>query len=180
MATLLRLGWATALRLGDLLTLKWNEVAVAADGSVIVEKVQSKVQKKVRLVLAAGSGRWLLSLPREDDGFVAPLKLRKMRKQNLVKAFGALLLKVGIAPNVAVKGLRNRVRKYGFHSLRHGAATHMAGLSASAPTISAALGHNSLTMTQRYLAHSSPQQDALMSKAAPDIELLNEHQESQP
>jgi len=136
----------TGLRLGEILSLRWEAVDLGK-GHLVVHTVLSKTSRArtvplsqtVSELLTQGQGKQGPS----STGFVFCTKSGKAyAARNVERNFRQAVHKAKIAP----------VR---FHDLRHTFATRLVQAGVDLYTVQRLLGHTSPTMTQRYAHHST-------------------------
>lgn len=151
----------TGLRRGDLLALRWSSIDLVS-GWITVEMrktgkpVSVPISRACRAALEECAER---RHPGVEEVFLAPSG-EPIRREQVQDYFS-------IAK--AVAGITRRLR---FHDLRHTFATNLSSSHVELQVISAALGHSSIEMTQRYArtrrAALEPIRDALDRLAAED------------
>lgn len=150
------LAWHTGLRFGDVCTLDWTEVDLAA-GTVTVHPEKGwKGDRVVRFALHADYRAYLerAAAATGQQGFVWPEIADAYRRQAgavrwLYAEWDALCAKIGIEET------RRAGRKvWGFHSLRHGFVSASLAGGAALEAVQQAVGHGSPQMTAHY-SHNS-------------------------
>jgi integrase len=124
-----RLALETALRRGELLSLRWEHVHLA-DAYLHLPDTKNGDSRDVPLSTRALD--ILGSLPRSPAGRVFPLSA-----ESLKKAFERAVVRAGIADLC-------------FHDLRHEATTRLAGKLDNVLELGAVTGHKTLSMLKRY------------------------------
>lgn len=139
----------TGLRQGELLALRWDDVDL----------------ERRRIVVARQVSRGIITLPKGNKprtvelGEVVTAVLRKHRHLRGPLVFcdaDGEMLTAGECKHPLYRAARRaKLRRVGWHVLRHTYASHLAMLGASPKTIQELLGHATLEMTMRYM-HLSP------------------------
>lgn len=134
----------TGLRQDELLSLTWDRVDLFRKVIIIQESKNGKPrtiplnQIALDILMAKTKVRSLIS------NLVFPsIVMTKINRRNLVRSFDIVKEKAGI-------------QNFHFHDLRHTFATRLAQRGVDLYRISKLLGHQSITMTQRY-AHHCPE-----------------------
>ena len=170
-------GLYTGQRLGDIATLRWNNVDLLHDELRLVTR---KTGKTMILPIAVPLRRLLESMPASDDpnAPIHPRACATMERQgksgNLSNQFADLLAEAGLRQKKNHKGegkgrgALREVESLSFHSLRRTATTllHQAGVPAA--VAQALIGHDSEAIHQHYV---SVGREALEKAAAslPDL-----------
>ena len=152
--------WRAGLRVGEALALRPSDLDPAA-GQVRVRRGKGGKPRSVGMDPEAFAvvDAWLerrraLGL----DGH-APL-FCTLQGQGLDAGYGRAMLK-RLARRA---GVRRRVH---LHGLRHTHAVELVREGAALPQVQAQLGHSSLAVTSRYLAHVTPEDLAALARARP-------------
>jgi integrase len=125
----------TGLRKSELLNLTWDRVDFDKRTLTIVKR---KNKKPLEQPLLDGAVQLLAGLPsREAGGYVFPGKRHGQPVINAYDAWQRIRARAGL-PELRI------------HSLRHSFASFLLNAGATLFTVSAALGHSSLSSTQRY------------------------------
>jgi integrase len=131
----------TGLRKSELLNLTWDRVDFDKRTLTVVKR---KNKKPLEQPLLDGAVQLLAGLPsREAGGYVFPGKRPGQPVINAYDAWQRIRARAGL-PELRI------------HSLRHSFASFLLNAGATLFTVSAALGHRSLSSTQRY-AHMEHQ-----------------------
>lgn len=129
MLPLVQLALATAMRQGELLALRWQDVDLPGK-CVVLHDTKNGDRREVPLSTQA---RLLLErLPRDRSGQVFP-----MTSEAVKQAFARAVERAGL-------------RDFHFHDLRHEAVSRMAPLIRDSLTLSKVTGHKSTRMLGRY------------------------------
>jgi integrase len=129
MTPLVLLALETAMRRGELLALKWEDIDLGQRTATLWETKNGQTRVAP---LSTQAIKILKELPRSIDGRVLPIK-------------GCAVSK---AWDVAV--VRAQLQDFRFHDLRHMAITQMAKKLPNMIELSAVSGHKSLSMLKRY------------------------------
>lgn len=136
------LALSTGMRLGEIMSLRWAQIDLAA-GFAVIHHTKNGESRNVPVVGVA-----LNLLKKLGEGSPSPSSLLFPSKKKPEK------------PRELTTAWRNATAKAGlmdfrFHDLRHSAASYLAMTGATVPELAAVLGHKTLQMVQRY-AHLSP------------------------
>jgi len=147
------MAFATALREGDICTLKWSEVDLQND---VITKYANKTAVKLEIPILNWLHDYLVKLPRKN-AYVFP-EHQKMYKENRTGVsyrVKAALRKMGFNTNVEFEKGKRAISTLDLHSCRHTFCT-FAGL-AGVPLIvvQGIVGHMSPEMTKHYSAHTT-------------------------
>lgn len=142
---LLRLAYATGLRVSELASLTWRDLVPRGDGGTL--SVVGKGAKERTLLVPPGIWGELLAL-RGEAGDEAPVFRSRTRggalsRGQIERIVRQAARRAGLAANVSP------------HWLRHAAASHSLDRGAPISLVQATLGHSSLTTTSRY-THAKP------------------------
>jgi integrase len=145
---LILVGAYTGLRLGDAVTLKWDEIQ---DGRIV--RVPSKGKKAgvpviipMHPILAAG-------LPDRKGEYVFHSIAKTYRKErsSVAQAVGRIFRKAGIVTaGGVVDGRKRAFCQAGYHSLRHTFVSLCRTANVPLAVVQAIVGHHSAVMTQYY------------------------------
>lgn len=135
MLSFVELALETAMRRGELLSLRWRDVNLVNRTAALHDTKNGECRV---VPLSSRAAHVLASLPRSIEGRVFPLTSFAVSA-----AFNRALARSGI------EGLR-------FHDLRHTAITRMASKLPNVIELAAVSGHKSLRMLQRYY-HPKPE-----------------------
>lgn len=129
----IELGWWSAMRLGEILSLRWDQIDLK--GRVVRLGQKDTKAARARLVpLPQQAADALEAWPRRLDGWVfGP----KVKSSSVSPLFSRLVRELGI-------------EDAHFHDLRHSRATALRRSGADLVTIAAVLGHSTMAMTARY------------------------------
>ena len=129
MPPLVELALETAMRRGELLSLRWEYVDLTRRVAYLP---MTKNGDSRSVPLSTGAVKILQSLPRNLDGQVFPIEA-----QTVAAAFMKAVKRAG-------------VKDFHFHDLRHTAITNLAGKLSNVIELSAVSGHKTLSMLKRY------------------------------
>lgn len=134
-------GIHTGMRLGEVLSLKWEQVDLQERMITILHSKNGKVRK----------------IP-IDDTLLETLKAQKVKtkSENVFVYFktGQPLHKIESAWRIALG--KAGIPHLRYHDLRHTFASHLVAAGVDLVTVKELLGHSNITMTSRY-AHSAPE-----------------------
>jgi len=119
----------TAMRRGELLALKWENIDLVQRTATLLETKNGQTRV---VPLSTQAIKVLTGVPRSIDGMVFPIKACAVSK----------------AWDVAIE--RAQIPDFHFHDLRHMAITQMAQKLPNIIELSAVSGHKSLSMLKRY------------------------------
>jgi integrase len=158
--SLIRFGFFTGQRLGDLATLRWSNVDLARNE---IRFVARKTSRRVVLPLPEPLREHILSLAISDDPN-APLHphafdlvTRHGRVSPLSGEFAQLLVATGLRRDAIAKSrgvgrsARRRKEALSFHSLRHSASTVLSEAGVPASVAQAFIGHDSSDVHEAYI-----------------------------
>jgi len=146
---LLIVGAYTGMRLGDCVSLRYDQVK---DGRL--ERRANKTDKTISLPIAQPLAEALAAHPRTSD-LVFPKLYADWKKNvsNMCRRIGEHFRSCGIDTTVKAEG-RRAISKKGFHALRHSFCTLMASAGVPMTDIRDWVGHSSVMMTGIY-THST-------------------------
>ena len=155
--------WATAmyagLRRGELLALRWRDVDLAA-GLIHVER--SWDAKEGAVGPKSRAGRRTVPIPAVLRDYLAEHKIRSGRHVGLV--FGTDYAQPFTPSNVRKRAnaawLRAGLEPIGLHECRHTFASLMIAAGVNAKSLSAYMGHSSITITLDRYGHLMPGNDS--------------------
>lgn len=177
---MIALGLYTGMRLGDVVTLRWDAIHADQGFIEIMPMKTRRMNKKVRLPIhpvleallneiraTSGQGEHLFPADRE-----AYLKDRSA----ITQRFQALLRSCGIQTTEAPTNghRRKRIVRVGFHSLRHSFVSLCAANRVPQVAIMELVGHGSPAMTALY-SHAGDEQKAKAIAALPAFEFEGGH-----
>ena len=174
---LLVLGLYTGLRLGDCATLQWEDINISEkyiwnNPNKTYRLYEREVYIPIHPVLLG----WLVKTPKDlRFGFVMPEIASKYLKEAslITNRFQKALRQAGIKTiEERTDGKRNRAQ-YGFHSLRHSAASFMINNCAPFAMVEKLLCHSSESMTMRYF-HENVRQLTMAILKIPQIQALKQ------
>jgi len=143
----------TALRKGEIISLKWNNVDLK-NNIITIDSYNSKSKKLRKVPINSLMRKLFLELKLQSEGnefvFLSSERKPYTRQDSLNRAFQRALQIAGI------QGLR-------FHDLRHTCATRMIENGANIVAVKEILGHSSLDMTMRYAHPEKSLKNALQS-----------------
>jgi integrase len=139
----------TGLRQGELLALEWDTIDLERRRIVVVRQVSRGI-----ITSPKGGKSRTVEL---GEVVTATLRAHRHLRGPLVfcDAAGAMLPAGACKWPLYRAARRAKLRRVGWHVLRHTYASHLAMLGASAKAIQEQLGHATLEMTMRYM-HLSP------------------------
>jgi integrase len=126
---LVRLALATAMRQGELLALRWDDVDLPGKCAYLHD---TKNGESRQVPLSTQARRLLAQLPRDDSGRVFPTTTEAVKQ-----SFARATERAGLVD-------------FHFHDLRHEAVSRMAPLIRDSLTLSKVTGHKSTRMLGRY------------------------------
>lgn len=138
----------TGLRLGEILSLQWQQVHIDSVAEPCIEVIHTK-NNKTRFVPLNDDMVTLLSSLRRDSEYVF-LGARGKPLKSVRKPFESALKRTGIS------GFR-------FHDLRHTFASHYVMSGGDILSLKAILGHSSMRMVERYTHLASSHQFRLVN-----------------
>lgn len=154
------IGLNTGLRLGDICTLRWDEVDLAGGW---INRRAGKTQRVVRIPLLARLRTFLEAAPRAGD-YVLPdhaaMYTSGTNRDGISGRFTTWLDKLQIATTRTLPGRSRAVSVRGVHSLRHTYAYIAAEAGVPQTIIQSILGHSSPMVTRIYTAHATDQAKA--------------------
>lgn len=141
-ARITAIGWATGLRLGDIVTLEWDQLSVPHHIVVWTEKRTTRVCLPINDFLTPGLAAALGEIPPNDSPFVfaeqaAEFEIPKKRSK-LSVYFGRLVERAGL------EGVS-------FHSLRHARITTWRSIGFSLEECAEFAGHRDTKTTKGYI-----------------------------
>lgn len=150
---LVLIGACTGLRLGDAVTLRWDELDFTRS---CIRRITSKTKTEVEIPMLPHLQSWLRGRERVG-GFLLPELADLYRKSpgQLSVRFAALLDRLGIRRTEAVPGRSRPATVKSFHSLRHTFVYLAAEAQVPMPIIVSIVGHASPRMTEHYAAHAT-------------------------
>ena len=146
---------ATALREGDICTLKWSDVDFCEN---VIRRKMNKTGLCVEIPISDGLKEFLLSYRNGNDSdhiFPVHSEMYQKNPSGVSYRIKAFLEKLGIKTTVVPKGRTRAVSVKDLHSCRH-TFCYYAGLRGiPLSVVQGILGHMSPEMTKRYNAHAS-------------------------
>ncbi|MEN9360235.1 MAG: hypothetical protein RL095_1770 [Verrucomicrobiota bacterium] len=145
----------TGLRLGDAVTLRWDEIDIHRN---CFRRITSKTRTEVEIPILPPLAAWLQGRKDKDKtGLLLPdlAALYRSRPGEISSRFGKLLDRLGIRRKEALPGRARPVTVKSFHALRHSFVYLAAEAQVPLPVIVAIVGHSSARMTERYAAHTT-------------------------
>ena len=154
----------TGLRIGEALSLKWNNINLKSRRIVVLESGSSDTTKsgKVRIIPISNDLYQVLSNIEKESGYAFEVS-KSTTANRLEKALKA----AGIERNVTL------------HGLRHTFATRLLENGADIRTVQELLGHGSIQVTERYLHASQDRMIAFVDRLSSSPEGL-QHDRSCP
>jgi len=138
----------SGLRLGEITRLKWGHIDRAKG---IIRVLDTKTNEGRVVFLTPPVEAVLDELPQGEPDDLLFKSRKKDQVQEVSKSFDRVIEELGLN-----KGVKDRRLKITFHGLRHTWASRAVQTGVPLYTVAAALGHKTLTMSQRY-AHLSDQ-----------------------
>lgn len=146
---------ATALREGDICTLKWSDVDFCEN---VIRRKMNKTGLCVEIPISDDLKEFLLSYRNGNDSdhiFPVHAEMYQKNPSGVSYRIKAFLEKLGIKTTVVPKGRTRAVSVKDLHSCRH-TFCYYAGLRGiPLSVVQGILGHMSPEMTKRYNAHAS-------------------------
>lgn len=153
-AVILRLLYATGLRVSELVSLRWENVR-PADGGGAILAIRGKGGKMRYVRIPEKLYQALLALKSGSvEGYIFTSQMRRPLTDRQVR---------NIVERAALRAGLERIPSP--HWLRHCAATHALRRGMPVADVAGALGHSSVAITSRYL-HASP--SAMLANYLPD------------
>jgi len=150
---LVLIGACTGLRLGDAVTLRWDELDFSRN---CIRRITSKTKTEVEIPMLHPLQTWLLGCERRGDYLLPELaELYRKSPGQICRRFGAVLDRLGIRRTEEMPGRRRPVTVKSFHALRHTFIYLAAEAQVSMSVIVSIVGHASPRMTERYAAHAT-------------------------
>jgi integrase len=170
---MIALGIYTGLRLGDVTTLKWEEVDLE---SKIIERVPLKTRrtnKSVRFPIHPVLAAMLEELQEKAaDPYLFPdeAKAYALDRSAISKKVNKFFKDCGIATTEASTDVHRKrsIARVGFHSLRHSFVSLCAANNVPQVAIMEMVGHGSPAMTRLY-SHAGDAEKAKAIAALPDV-----------
>ena len=150
---LVLIGACTGLRLGDAVTLRWDELDFARS---CIRRITSKTKTEVEIPMLPPLQTWLQGRERSGE-FLMPDLAELYRKSpgQICRRFATLLDRLGIRRTEEMPGRSRPVTVKSFHALRHTFVYLAAEAQVSMPVIVSIVGHASPRMTEHYAAHAT-------------------------
>lgn len=148
-------GYYLGARLGDVVKLRWEDLAFTAGETGTIAFRQSKTGKNLVVPLAPQLRRHLESLAGDQaEQFIMPtLALRRPGGRNgLSGTFVQMVQKAGIDPKY-VDGKGKRFARLSFHSLRHSFNSALANAGVNQELRMKLTGHQSVAVNKNYTHH---------------------------
>jgi integrase len=148
--TAILLGYYVGPRLGDVVSLAWNNVDLA-DG--VIFYTQGKTGKKVVVPIHPDLEEHLLRIAGENPtGFLCPSlgSVNIGGRSGLSKQFAGLMAQAGIDQRQIQSSRNHKFSQLSFHSLRHSFSSALANLGISADVRMKLTGHKSVDVHGRY------------------------------
>jgi len=171
----LAIGLYTGLRLGDVVTLKWDEINLDED---MIERVPMKTKrknKKVRFPIHPVLGALLQELRKNSNPsakylFPDDARTYKLKNWEISRIVQAHFETCGIQTTEEPSNGHRRMQivRVGFHSLRHSFVSMCATNKVPQVAIMELVGHGSPAMTALY-SHAGDDQKAKAIAALPDV-----------
>jgi integrase len=158
--SLIRFGFYTGQRLGDLAALRWSNIDLARNE---IRFVTAKTGRRMIIPLSEGLRTHIASLPSSDraDAVIHPRAFAILEAHGnastLSRQFGELLALAGLRTTAThqstgkTRSSRRNLNALGFHSLRRTATTllHEAGIAGA--VAQALIGHDSEAIHEHYV-----------------------------
>lgn len=173
--TLFSLGYYTGARLGDCVSMRWDNLDMGARKIRYTPHKTAKGNQEITLVIAPALFTLLNAVPKyKRRGLVLP-ELGEMYKRDpaaVSKRVQQVFIDAGIETGLEVKGYGKKVARVGFHSLRHSHITALLEGGVPMDMVRQQAGHSTIGMTAHYY-HAS--EDTLKAAAAalPEIGKAN-------
>jgi integrase len=148
--TAILLGCYAGPRLGDVVSLRWDQVDLVAG---LIFYTQGKTRKEVEVPIHPDLEAHLLEIAGDHPrGFLCPtLAGRRISGQRgLSIEFGRIMAKAGVDPRRVQSSRNRKFSRLSFHSLRHFFSSGLANAGVSPDVRMKLTGHKSLTVHQRY------------------------------
>ncbi len=163
---LFRAGISTGMREGDICTLLWKEVDIAAGW---INRKTLKTGKKIHVPILPSLKQYLLSIPKENEYVFPELANIYINSRSKIGSDVTDFLEgIGITSTKKIEGRDRRVSIKDIHSLRHTFA-YLAGLNnIPLPIVQGILGHMSSKMTEHYTNHAGAEEKKQFLAQIPD------------
>ena len=150
---LVLIGACTGLRLGDAVTLRWDEIDASRD---CIRRITGKTKAEIEIPILPMLAVWLNGRERSGE-FLMPDLAELYRKcpGQLSLCFAELLDRLGIRRQEELPGRSRPVTVKSFHALRHTFVYLAAEAQVPMPVIVSIVGHASPRMTEHYAAHTT-------------------------
>jgi integrase len=148
--TAILLGYYLGARLGDVVSLRWNSVDLAAG---VIFYTQGKTGRKVEVPIHTDLEKRLFAIAGDSPrGFLCPTlaTLRTDGRKGLSNQFAGLMTKAGIDRRQVQSSKNRKFSQLSFHSLRHSFASALANARISADVRMKLTGHKSVDVHRRY------------------------------
>lgn len=148
--TAILLGYYTGARLGDVISLRWDNVDLERG---VIFFLQGKTGKKIEVPIHPDLEAHLLSIAGDNPhGFLCRelSKIPLAGGTGLSQQFGRLMEQTGVGQNKVQVSLRRKFSRKSFHSLRHSFSSALANVGISADVRMKLTGHKSVDVHQRY------------------------------
>jgi integrase len=151
MPALIRLGFVTGIRIGNLQALRWCDVNLE-EKTVQVGKTKNGDPNYAPITQAVVEELRKLGKPASDAELIFRSKRRADRPHNFRKTWAKVTAHAGLPG-------RN------FHQIRHGTGSQLARSNVNQAGIMAAMGHRTLSASARYIHHNLADRRATVRKA---------------
>jgi len=169
---ILRLALGSGLRVGELLALRWRDVAAGFETLAVTGSLETVLGAVARKAPKNEAGYRRVSLPAEVAAMLRARCLRLGRPDGERPVFAAA---AGgwLRPNTVIAAARKRLRRDGIaasiHGLRHAHATALLSAGIAPQTVANRLGHSDVRTTLSVYGHVLPGDDprvvAVLNKA---------------
>jgi len=138
-------------RLGDICELKWSEVDLINNKICFKLNKNKKKDKFVQFDIREDLKELFLQVKRTTNDFVFPAIAKKYNSKSeseISQEFSQIIIKSGLELWEMVGN--RKVKRYGYHSLRHSHITHAIDKGASVREAGDSVGHSSPMITEIY------------------------------
>ncbi len=147
--TMVDVALRTGMRQGELLALRWEDVDLKAHRVTVRRQVS-------RGIITKPKGNRSREIELGDDVTRALAAHRHLRGELVFCDMDGVMLTAGACKHPLYRAARRaKLRRIGWHVLRHTFASHLAMLGASPKSIQELMGHTEMSQTMRYM-HLSP------------------------
>ena len=170
--TIIMVSLYTALRLGDVVRLRWSELDL---DRLWINRIQIKTGKPVSVPLAPQLAKalrdWKKLEGESPSGFVFPKQVKRLKgdyggTEAISRTFRCLFARAGIKTHSAAEDGK-KFRDASFHSLRHTFVTSLMEAGVNPLIVQAAAGHSIMSTTAGYTHIGESALRAAIKKIAP-------------